>query len=86
MGQPPSIFKPSRDGSKRWKNKEKLAVARIMKDVTFGSPSGVRRYRQSSDYISGKTLSGNAALSLIAKQEWGQSQYQGLYNLSEDKN
>lgn len=63
----------------------KLDAAKVIKDVTLGSPSKAKKYKK-CDSISETTLSANAALSLIVEQKLSRSQYQGLRNISRENN
>jgi len=47
----------------------KLDAAKVVKDVTLGSPSKAMKYKKSIDSISETTLSADGALALIVEQK-----------------
>lgn len=59
-----------------------LNAAIVVKDVGLGSPSTGRKYREPLQSISEKTLSPDAAVSLIVECKLSKSQYQSLRNVS----
>jgi len=57
-------------------------AAIVVKDVGLGSPSSGRKYRESLQSVSEKTLSPDAAVSLIVECKLSKSQYLSLRNVS----
>lgn len=64
----------------------KLDAAKVVKDVTLGSPSKAEKYRKSLEFVSETILSGDKALSLLIEQKLSRSQYEGLRNISLENN
>jgi len=63
----------------------KLDAAKIVKDVTLGSPSKAKKYRR-LEFTPESILSGDSALSLVIEQKLSKSQYQGLRTISKENN
>lgn len=64
----------------------KLDAAKVVSDVTLGSPSKARKYRKSLELTPGSILSADSALSLIIEQKLSKSQYLGLRAVSRENN
>jgi len=64
----------------------KLDAAKIVKDVTLGSPSKAEKYRRSLEFTPESILSGDSALSLVIEQKLSKIQYQGLRTISKENN
>lgn len=78
-----------RNASLRYTNfqtSENFDAAKVIKDVTTGSPSTASRYRRSSDNVPKKQMSSDAALALLVEIKLSKSQYQGLRSVSIENN
>lgn len=64
----------------------KVDAAKIVKDVTLGSPTKATKYRRSMDSISETILSSDSALLVLMEQKLSKSQYQGLQAISKENN
>jgi len=64
----------------------KLDAAKVVKDVTLGSPSKAKKYRRSLEFTPESILFDNSALSLVIEQKLLKSQYQRLRTISKENN
>lgn len=62
----------------------KTDAARVIKDVTMGSPSKAEKYRRSIELIQENILSADSALSLLIELKLSRSQYQSLRTISRE--
>lgn len=63
-----------------------MDAAKVVKDVTLGSPSKAQKYRKSLEFTPESILSSDSALSLLIEQKLSRNQYQGLQTISIENN